>query len=158
MMAGLEVVVRPVVFPDIRPAPARPVAPADDPTKGIAVIEGSGGQFIDLSFSESSSWSKSKTQEVKRTVDVERIYQKTKNPETGKEEIEKENYVDVERMTQITEEDGRGVRTRRFFAKPNPDDPKRDNIEILEKDIEKINKDLYKNAPKVDDDREPNVG
>ena len=39
-MAGLEVVVRPIVFPDIRPR-FRPALPAeDDPTKGFAVISG----------------------------------------------------------------------------------------------------------------------
>ncbi len=38
-MAGLEVVVRPVVFPNIRPAPARALAPEDNPDQGIAVLE-----------------------------------------------------------------------------------------------------------------------
>jgi hypothetical protein len=39
-MAGFETVVRPAVFPDIRPAPARSLPPADDPEKGMCVITG----------------------------------------------------------------------------------------------------------------------
>ena len=39
-MAGLEVVVRPVIFPDIRPRSRPALPPEDDPTKGFAVIQG----------------------------------------------------------------------------------------------------------------------
>ena len=93
-MAGLEVVVRPVVFPNIRPAPPRLCwRQRMIPTQGIAVISGSGGRLIDLPYSFSMSVSKQKTrQETKRLVDEERIYQVD---EDGN--INKNNYVDVER-------------------------------------------------------------
>ena len=54
-MAGFEVVVRPVVFPDIRPAPARSLPPADDPTKGFCEITGAGNFPVQLSFSSQVS-------------------------------------------------------------------------------------------------------
>ena len=91
-MAGFEVVVRPVVFPDIRPAPAQSLPPADDPDKGFAVIHGNGARQIDLSNSYSASTSSGGGHtETQRRVDTQRVYQKDKN---GK--INKKNYVDVE--------------------------------------------------------------
>jgi hypothetical protein len=94
-MAGLEVVVRPFVFPNIRPAPARALAPTDNPTNGIATLGGSGGRTIELTHSFSISTSKSTTEsETKRVVDVDRVYQVE---EDGT--INKKNYVDVERTT-----------------------------------------------------------
>lgn len=91
-MAGLEVVVRPVVFPSIRPPPARALAPEDNPDQGIATLGGSGGRLIDLPHSFSVSFSQQRQKETKRLVDVERIYQVD---EEGN--INRENFVDVER-------------------------------------------------------------
>jgi hypothetical protein len=71
---GFEVVVRPVVFPSIRPPPARTVPIEDAPDKGLAVISGGNNHLIDLPHSESHSWSKSRMVEVKRTFDKARIY------------------------------------------------------------------------------------
>jgi hypothetical protein len=141
-MAGLEVVVRPVVFPNIRPMPARSLAPEDDPEKGIATLSGASGALIDLAFSETQSWSKSKMVETKRRVDVERVKQKEKDPTTGEETINEENYVDVERMNKLWERDGKGVVTERRFAEPDYQAPERDNIEVLEKDKMIINANL----------------
>ena len=77
MAAGFEVVVRPVVFPSIRPV-ARVFVPEDAPDKGIAVIGGSGGKLIDLPHSSSVSSSKSRMVEVKRVYDIARVYYTTK--------------------------------------------------------------------------------
>jgi len=90
-MRGLEVVVRPVVFPDIRPAPARSLPPQDDPDKGFAVIHGQAGKQVDLTWSYSSSASSNKRQETKRRVDEVRVYQKRKDGT-----INKNNFVDIQ--------------------------------------------------------------
>jgi hypothetical protein len=74
-MAGFEVVVRPVVFPDIRPAPARSLPPQDDPEKGFAVIKGNGAKSLTTSESFSMSMSKSRSVETERRVDEVRVYQ-----------------------------------------------------------------------------------
>lgn len=95
-MAGFEVVVRPVVFPDIRPAPAQPVPPADDPDKGFATINGNGGKSFTLQWSYNSSGSTSQRFEKERVVDEARVYQKEKN---GK--INKKNFVDIKAAKKI---------------------------------------------------------
>jgi len=71
---GFETVVRPAVFPNIRPAPARALRIEDAPDKGIAVITGGSNSVIDLPYSEQHSWSRSRMVEVKRTYDKARIY------------------------------------------------------------------------------------
>jgi hypothetical protein len=95
-MAGFEVIVRPAVFPDIRPAPPRSVAPASDPTQGLAVFNGSGGGFIALSESYSASWSKSKPKEIEREYSEQRIYQVD---EDGT--INPSNFIDIEVATKF---------------------------------------------------------
>jgi hypothetical protein len=95
-MAGLEVVVRPVVFPNIRPTPARSLPPADDPDKGFATIRGQGAKQVDLSMSFSSSTSTSQRNETKRRVDEARVYQKEDDGT-----VNKDNFVDVDVANRI---------------------------------------------------------
>lgn len=95
-MAGFEIVVRPVVFPAIRPAPAQPVPPADDPEQGFATIHGNGARQVSTSYSYSSSISSSQRTEIERRVDVARVYQKD---DSGK--INKKNFVDIEVANRI---------------------------------------------------------
>lgn len=95
-MAGFEIVVRPVVFPDIRPAPAQPVPPADDPNKGFATINGNGGKSFTLQWSYSSSASTSQHTEIKRREDEGRVYQKD-----DKGKINKKNFVDIRSPNKI---------------------------------------------------------
>ena len=95
-MAGFEVIVRPVVFPNIRPAPAQPLPPADEPDKGFATIRGNGGKQITLSYSHSSSASSSTHSEIERRVDQARIYQKNDDGS-----INKDNFIDVEAANRI---------------------------------------------------------
>jgi len=71
---GFETVVRPVVFPNIRPAPARALRIEDAPDKGIAVITGGSNSLVDLPYSEQHSWSQSRMVEVVRKFDKARIY------------------------------------------------------------------------------------
>lgn len=95
-MAGFEVIVRPVVFPNIRPAPTRSLPPADDPEKGLCVIHGSGGQLVDLPQSWSASSSKSKPIETKRRVDEVTVYQEE---DDGK--VNKKNFVKLKVANKI---------------------------------------------------------
>lgn len=122
-MAGFEVVVRPVVFPNIRPAPAQSQAPASDPTKDIAVIHGSSGQHIDLPFSWTVSTSSSRPRETKRRVDVARVYQKD---DAGN--VNRDNFMDVDVANRIWMNDG-GNQTRYGYTPVQKDD----NVEIREK-------------------------
>ena len=71
---GFETVVRPVVFPNIRPAPARALRIEDAPDKGIAVLTGGSNSVVDLPFSYSGSWSRHRMVEVIRKFDKARIY------------------------------------------------------------------------------------
>jgi hypothetical protein len=136
---GFEVVVRPVVFPDIRPAPAQPQPPAtDDPKKGIATIHGSNGKFLDLAYSWSVSSSQSNPNETQRRVDVVRVYQQEGDgggssvargvaaPRAGN--INRDNFVDIEVANKIWMDDG-SVSSRYGYSRVQEDD----NIEILER-------------------------
>jgi hypothetical protein len=100
-MAGFEVVVRPVVFPSIRPAPARSLPPPDDPEKGFAVIRGNGAQSVSLSSSYSVSWSKSRQVESERRVDEVTVYEMDDNGT-----VNKKNFVDLEVANRIKMKDG----------------------------------------------------
>lgn len=125
-MAGFEVVVRPMVLPNIRPASPRVLPPPDDPEKGIAVIGGSGGRLIDLPYTWSVSFSSSApATEERRQFNKERIYQVDE-----KGNINKDNYVDVERLSRVRLATSDGPQ-KFLFADPPP----ADNVEILERDV-----------------------
>ena len=54
-MAGFENIVRPVVFPNIRPSPAQSVPAATAPDQGVAKIHGGSGKSVDLPHSSEIS-------------------------------------------------------------------------------------------------------
>ena len=127
---GFENIVRPVVFPNIRPAPAQPVAPPDAPDKGVAVFSGGGGKLVALPYTSSMSFSRTKQHqhEVERTVDVKRVYQK-ETDENGKSTINKQNSLDIEVANKMKTVDPQGILTwTRYEPKENPD-----NVEDIEK-------------------------
>jgi hypothetical protein len=95
-MAGFETIVRPVVFPNIRPAPTRSLPPADDPEQGKCTIGGGGGGIISTSESGSASGSTHNPKETERRVDVARVYQKEDDGT-----INKENFIDIEVANRI---------------------------------------------------------
>lgn len=113
---ALEVIVRPAVFPDIRPGNARD-ARSDDPSRGRAVIGGGGGQVIDLVQSQSSNTQKQHQTEEIRVSDIIRVYRikTTPKPPPGQidpnydpkiplqsnERIDFNVYVDQENMWQV---------------------------------------------------------
>ena len=132
-MSGFEIIVRPVILPDIRPSQPRILPQQDDPSQGIATLSGSGGGLIDLSQSESHSWSRSIQKEKKRKFAKERIYKKNKDTGT----VDKSTYVDVERLKWLQTQDGAGVSSSVRYADP----PERDNVEVLEDNQVRTNKD-----------------
>jgi hypothetical protein len=90
-MAGFEVVVRPVVLPNIRPQPARSLPPAEDPEKGFCTIRGNPASEVNLTTSWSYNTSKSHQVETQRRVDVGRVYQ-----ENDDGTVNQDNFVDIE--------------------------------------------------------------
>jgi hypothetical protein len=135
-MAGFEVIVRPVVFPNIRPAPARSLPPEDDPDKGLAVLSGGGGKLVALTYTHSMHFDRSfqHLQEVERTVDLERVHQKE---EDGT--ISQTNYLDVEVVRRMVRRDPVGASHFVKYARGEPPD----NVEILQKDLTRKNPDFH---------------
>jgi hypothetical protein len=120
---GFEVVVRPVVFPNIRPAPAQSRPPADDPNQGIATIHGSSGQFLDLQYSWSLNSSQSNPNETKRRYDVARVYQMDDD-----KNVNRDTFVDIEVANRIWMDDG--TVQNRYGYSPIQE---ADNIEIRDR-------------------------
>jgi hypothetical protein len=133
-MRGLEVVVRPVVFPNIRPAPARLLPPEDDPDKGKAVISSSGGSMVGTSNSFSYSMSRSKPTETERRVDEVRVYQKEDDGT-----INRDNFVDVEVANKIWMDEGDRPDEDRMKEYHYAPVEETDNVEIRRKDVIKKN-------------------
>lgn len=100
-MAGFEVIVRPAIFPNIRPTARQSLPPQDDPEKGFAVIRGQPAITVDLTTSTSVSASSDSPKEVGRTVDEVRVYQKDADGT-----INKDNFVDVYVPTEIQMKSG----------------------------------------------------
>ena len=125
-MAGLEVVVRPMIFPAIRPAPRPSVLPAEtDPEKGLAVIRGQSAKTIELPYSYSLSWTVTMARhEIKRTYDKARIYQ-----QDSEGNVNRDNFVDVEIMKKVHMTDDRGDIAEYNYAPVAAGT----NVEILEK-------------------------
>jgi hypothetical protein len=129
-MAGFEVIVRPAVLPNIRPASARVLPPQDNPEQGICTISGGGGGLIDLSYTFSASFSSNApAQESKRQVDKERVHQVTTDA-GGASIMHQDNYVEVERLKRVRLETPSGPIKVRYA-----DPPKVDNVVTIETDI-----------------------
>jgi hypothetical protein len=123
---GFEVVVRPAVFPNIRPASPHVLAPADNPDQGIAVIGGGGGKFVGTSYSWSVSVSRQKPHtETKRQFNKERVQQVD-----NKGNINPANFVDLERLKKVRLDADTGPYRIEFL-----DPPKADNVKTLETDV-----------------------
>lgn len=138
-MAGLEVVVRPVIFPDIRPAPRPSVVPAEtDPEQGLVVIRGSSAKTIDLPSSYSVSFTVTYAREKQRQFDVARVYQiqarsgSSSRSASGRSAsgVNRDNYVDVEVVKQITLAQ-QGGNVDYYFAPVEESD----NVEIIRRDV-----------------------
>jgi hypothetical protein len=149
-MAKFEIVVRPVVFPNIRPPPARSLPPEDDPTQGFATIRGNGAQILNSSKSVSLTLSRSRANETQRRVDETRVYQKDDDGT-----VNKDNFVDIDVANKIWTEkpvpgdygttdpefagtekgthDPRGGTTKEITFYQRPEEA--DNIEIRNKDV-----------------------
>jgi hypothetical protein len=143
-MAGFEVVVRPVVFPNIRPQPTRSLPPADNPDQGFAVIRGNGAKALTLTDSWSTSMSTSRQVETERRVDEARVYQMD-----DKKKVNRKNFVDIEIANRIKMRGGAGF----SVADPLGTDPatlkaaqKRNEevIQYYQRQVEQINIEIKK--------------
>jgi hypothetical protein len=130
-MAGFEVVVRPAILPNIRPAPPRVLPVAVDPAQGFAVISGAGGKLIDLphTWSVSLSRQKPQQQEATRQFDKERVHQVTETA-GGASIMHLDNYVDIERLKRIRIDTDQGP-YKVFYNDP----PERSNVKPIETDV-----------------------
>lgn len=129
----LEVVVRPVVFPNIRPSSPRMLPASDNPNQGMVVLSSGSGIFVTTSYSFSYSYSSShKKTETKRQVDKKRIYQQEENDD-GSKTINKDNYVDIEQMKKVLLTGGK--EPDRIVYQQYKDD---ENVEVLESNVTKL--------------------
>lgn len=135
-MSSFETVVRPVVLPNIRPGSSRVAAKG---SSSGAAFGGAGARVIDLVHSRHDSVQRQLPHvEQERTFDKDRIYQKDDDGN-----INKDNFVDVERMTMLRAIGGSpgpvgakaaGEKLEIKFAAP----PTVDNVETLESDQVRI--------------------
>jgi hypothetical protein len=124
-MANFEIVVRPVIFPNIRPTPQRTVVLEDEPDKNIAEITGTGSNQVTLTDSWSFSASYSKPSETHRRVDDVRVYQ-----EEDDGTINKENFVDISVANKIWMNEGKEGEKEYFYQRAE----EQPNTEIRIKD------------------------
>jgi hypothetical protein len=133
-MSGFETIVRPMILPNIRPAPARSVAPADDPEQGKCVIAGHSTGTITSSYSINTSVQKASAHEEKRQFDEVRIREEgrggdargTRAPAPGG------SFIDVEVLTKLWL---RGSDGKKFTRNYTPIDDEAGNIQILRRDV-----------------------
>jgi len=95
-MPGFETIVRPMVFPNIRPIPTRSLPPEDDPEQGKCEIGGGGGGIVAVTENISVSGSTHNPKEVERRVDTARVYQ-----ENDDGTVNRDNFVDLEVANRI---------------------------------------------------------
>lgn len=145
-MPGVEVIVRPSVFPDIRPKVRVEAAP-DDADAGRAVLTGMDGLVLDLNLSLSQHHSKQDGREDIRRYMIVRVFQTNpivtplaaaaaSGPAARAVSINSENYVDVEMPYAIQFsrwEDGPTF--TRYYRKPVAEDYPNGNVQILEEDL-----------------------
>lgn len=140
-MAGIEVIVRPSVFPDIRPEAKETGAPAD-PAANRTIWTGQDGQVLDLNLSQTISMTRQVAREEKRVFDIARIYRTVQDPNNpnAQPQVDKNTYVDVEIPHAIRLKQSRnGPNIDRYYRKPKAEDYPNGNVEILEEDKEREN-------------------
>lgn len=143
-MQILPGIVRPEIFPDIRPKVSITAFPAQEPEKdpnaGRTILSGNDGQVIDLNKNVSASMSRNQGREEKRKYDIARVYQAVENKNTGAVTVNKSNYVDVEMPTKIRFRRGEKGPTRLdVYRTPKQEDYKNKNVEIRETDLVREN-------------------
>jgi hypothetical protein len=126
-MAGFEVVVRPAILPNIRPAPTRSLPP-DDPEQGLATLSGSSGRLIALTYSYTGSSSTNGGTETQRTFDVARI--RPAGQGSSRASGGGDTYIDVEVAKRIKVRNDSGE-TSTFHYTPIQE---AENIEIILRD------------------------
>lgn len=128
-MAGFEVIVRPMVVPNIRPTPSRSLPPAGDATQGQCVMGGSSGQVVALTHSYSASASSSGGTETTRTYDVARIRPAGSGGATRAADSSSDVYIDVEVLKKVQLRNGGDSSVYHYTPIEESD-----NIEIILRD------------------------
>jgi hypothetical protein len=133
-MAGFEVIVRPVILPNIRPALPRILPPVPDPSQGLFVLNGGDGNFLGISTTFSVSFSQQQPhKEAVRQYDTERVYKKDEKKGGSAKDtsnVDKDTYVDVERLRRVRLDTSDGP-----IKVVYNDPPEVDNVETLERDL-----------------------
>lgn len=136
-MAVFETVVRPVVLPGIRPAPARTLPPEDNPDEGKCIINGNG----EVTFTDSENWSSTtsghKANEEQRQFDVVRV--RTKQDGNGSsrraaraaDDTGDDVYIDVEVLKKLWLEGSDLGKFTRKYAEVTLEE----NMEIIESNV-----------------------
>lgn len=124
-MATFEYIVRPAVFPDIRPRPSSTVTVPNDPKQGRAVITGSSAKIVSLPYSYSMSFSETRRVETQRRVDRVRVYQQLDDGT-----VNEENFVDVDVASKVWMRQAE-YESRDWYKKPTP----KKNVKILQENI-----------------------
>lgn len=155
----ITLLVRQEIATPVRPRVGGTSGATTDSTASSFVLGGRSGQVIDLKFTYSANFSRDQHQEKERIVDEVRVKQMKKNPETGKQEVNEENYIDVQVPKQINMVGPRGVESIDKFnpesiSTINVKDGEISNVEVLNKDVKIKNPD-YTPPADVDDDDTP---
>jgi hypothetical protein len=133
-MAGFEVIVRPVILPNIRPALPRILPPVPDPSQGLFVLNGGDGNFLGISTTFSVSFSQQQPhKEAVRQYDTERVYKKDEKKGGSAKDtsnVDKDTYVDVERLRRVRLDTSDGP-----IKVVYNDPPEVDNVETLQTNL-----------------------
>lgn len=129
---GLELIVRPVVVRDTRPAPVQlPYVP--DESETATEIAGRGGQVITLSKSENVHYDRSEGRQVEttRVVDRQRVFNATFDGSGNVLSVNRNQYVDIDQTRAVVFQNRQGqLRTQIYSAAPQAD-----NIETIDTNI-----------------------
>lgn len=121
---GLEIVVRPVVLPNIRPRPPQIPVVVDEDEEPSEIV-GNSGRAISLSHGRRWSFTRPHQTETRRTFDLMRV----KNPEDS------DQYVDVEVTTRLYTRDQRNERGKLRLRPPD----ETANIEAISRNNSRTN-------------------
>lgn len=125
----------PNVIRPAKPQAATPQPAISEDNTGYAVVAGRSGQVTELKLTYSANFTRSKQQEKARVVATVRVKQKTKDPDTGAEEVSEENYIDVDVPREVQMVGPNGVDQIYKYAPPiNPDYPPT-NVEVLKNKV-----------------------
>lgn len=141
---GLTGVIRPEVFPDIRPKVSITAFPQQEPEKdesaGRFESTGSDGKVIDLNYTFSITYSRRSGREEKREYTIARVFRVREDSGGRATGVDRGTFVDVEMPTKIKLREGQKGPTRLdVYRQPRADDYPNGNVEIRETQLVRQN-------------------